>query len=217
MARPPVYRLKDGTRVPSVTTVIRHVESDNEGLLVWAHKLGEEGIGLDEGRQKAAGVGTIVHAAIEADLMGQSVDLASVPATMRPLVDQALAAWRAWRDQTKPEIVASEHSMVSEKHRVGGTLDCVFRIQGAVTLLDLKTGNRLWPKDLVQIAAYSMIWEELHPESPIEQFSLLRLGKEDASFTWHHRHALSMDAAREAFVHCRALYDCAALLKKAIG
>ena len=89
--------------------------------------------------------------------------------------------------------------MVSERLRVGGTCDLVAMIGGRRTLLDLKTGKRLYPRELVQIAAYGMLWEELHPDAPIERYSLLRLGKEDAAFTWRDGSAEEMTAARDAF------------------
>ncbi len=211
-----IYRLSDKTRVPSVTTVIKHVETDHEGLLMWAWGLGADGVPLSEGRNVAANVGTIAHACIEADLKGESVDIAAVPDAMRAQVEQCLVAWRSWRQANVVEVVASEVQMVSHELRVGGTADAVLRYRGKRDLLDLKTGARLYPKDLVQIAAYGMMWDALHTDEPIETYSLLRLGKEDGAFTWHHREASSMEAPRKAFRLCREMYDAAGLVAKMI-
>lgn len=203
-----VYRLKDGTRVPSVTTINKHVEGDSEGLVRWAYKLGYEGLDMEEHRAKASGIGKIVHACIEADLKGETVKLDDVDPSWKEGISNALGAWRLWKETTGlGAALASEVPMVSEVHRYGGCSDWIGMMRGKVVLLDFKTGGRLYPKDLVQVAAYGNLWNEAHPDQPIEQYSLLRLGKDSAGFTWKHEHALSMDGAWRAFLLCREMYE----------
>lgn len=218
MGRPALgYYTKDRQRVPSVSSIIKHVESDNEGLLRWAWKLGSEGVNLEEARQAAAGIGTIVHAAIEGDLKGTPVDLSKLEGDAAKQVGQCMDAWYAWKEQSGLiDVLAAEFSGVSETLRYGGTSDGILQLKKR-TLIDFKTGNRLYPKDLVQVAAYGMLWNELNPDLPIESYTLLRLGKEDGAFTWKHQDALGMEPARGAFLRARELYDYERSLKKMVA
>lgn len=219
MARPPAYYTKDRQRVPSVTTIIKHIETDNEGLLRWAHRLGTEGVPLEQAREQAAGVGSIVHAAIEADLKQEPpLDLSGVDEESRRQVDASMAAWKLWRETSgMTAVLDSESSLVSEELRFGGTMDAVLVVQGRRVLFDFKTGARLYPKDLVQIAGYGLLWDEHHPAATVEQFTLLRLDKESAGFTWKHLSAEQLAPAFEAFRQARALYDLARTITKMVA
>lgn len=219
------YLVADGTRVPSVTSILGHVDADPGGLLYWANQAGLDGLTLEEARSQPLGVGSIVHAAIEAELKGEKLSLEDVDPEMRKQIDLSISAWELWRqmtvssnDELAKQVLASEVPYVSERYRFGGTLDAVLMVSGRRCLLDFKTANRFYPKDLAQVAAYGILWNEIHPQDPIEQYSLLRISKEDGSFSWHHREAaMSMDAPRSAFLIARELYELAKTLKRMVG
>lgn len=212
------YRTADRKRVPSVTSIIKHIDPDAEGLIRWAHRLGQDGIDLEEARQAAASIGSITHALIEADLKGEEEpDLSDVSSEMLDSVNEAVGAWKLWRDGVRLEVVVSECSLVSEIHRFGGTLDAVCMVQGKRTLFDVKTGARLYPKELGQIAGYGYLWAEHHPDEPIERYSLLRLGKESGGFAWLHFTERQMEPALTAFLEARVIYDLHRVLKKMVG
>ena len=218
MTRPIAYLAVDGVRVPSVTSIIRHVDADNEGLLRWAWKCGQQGITLEDARKTAANVGTIAHAAIEADIKGEPCDLSALDPETLAKVTSAVDAWRLWCASSGYEgSVASELSLVSELHRYGGTLDAVLSVRGERTLIDFKTGGALYGKELAQIAAYGALWNEHHPDHPIARYSLLRLDRDSAGFTWRHMHAVSMEPAWTAFLRARELYDLSKTLKNIVG
>ncbi len=208
-------------KIPSVTTVIGHVEASAEGLIHWAHRLGIEGKSLEEGRQKALTVGTVTHARVEAMLKGEDIDLTKVDPEVMKESDRAYAAWNDWIVTAgMGETLASEPRLVSEALQYGGTPDAIVMLGESKplrTLIDVKTGARLYPKDLAQIAGYGIAWDENHPDKPIERYSLLRLGKEDGAFSWLHINTMSMDPAFHAFRHARELYDYAKSLKKMVG
>ena len=76
-----IYRLADGTRVPSVTTVLNIV--DKPALKPWAFAQGRESgrneaLGkpfaatLSEVTQDALNIGTVVHSMVEEDVKGGS-------------------------------------------------------------------------------------------------------------------------------------------------
>jgi hypothetical protein len=211
------YFTADRVRVPSVTTVIKHVDGDAEGLIRWAWKMGKEGVTLEQARAHAAGVGTIVHAAIEADLKGEEIDLSDVNSEMRKQVDAAMGAWKLWWDTAHVgKILATEMSLVSEPLRYGGTLDAIMEVSGKRTLFDFKTGKGLYAKDLAQAAGYGILWNENNPDFQIERYSLLRLGKDDGAFSWVHMEPISMEPAFLSFRAALELYDLSKTLKKMV-
>lgn len=198
-----VYKTSTGVRVPSVSTICKHVDPPGEGLLMWAHRVGMSGQSLDEARESAAGIGTIAHACVEGEIRGQGVSLDDVPAEMRTAVEMSLAAWRSWRASVEPVFLATETSLVSDVHRFGGTSDFVCTVGGVVTLGDVKTG-RLYPSALAQVGGYAVLWDEHHPDQPIERCDLLRLDKATGAFTWCS--VADVAVLKDAFLHARKMY-----------
>lgn len=211
MPRKP-YIAADGGRLPGCTTLTGHLDGSPEGLLSWANKGGLEGKTLAQLRG-AADVGTWVHEAIEADLRG--VEYGWPTEATGPQIkhcDAAFSAWLRWREQNKPEVLSTELSLVSERHRFGGTLDAVLRINGRVCLVDFKTG-KLYPKHLAQVAGYGILWLE-NKGAALDEYHLLRLGKEDGALHWSSWVDAVFEPPREAFLAARRAYECAHALKK---
>lgn len=206
---PRIYKTRDGKRVPSVSTIRKYADPDSEGLLRWAHRLGMDGLDMDAERDAAAAVGTISHACIEAEFLGmKQPDLSHVGAEERAKVATVMESWRAWRKSVVlDEVLGSEIPLVSENLLYGGTMDAVVSIGDKRVLADWKTGAGLYVADLVQVAAYGMLWDEHHPEQPIEEYTLLRLGKDAVGFTMKTYPAASMQPAREAFTRCREIHN----------
>jgi hypothetical protein len=211
----PECKSKKADRLPSVTTVNGLIKIGGiDGLIWWAHDLGCKGIALEEARKGAADVGTVAHAGVEADLHGEPWDLDDLPifGEQKKQVERCLSAWREWRDQTSLEMVASEVALTSKVHGYGGTLDVasVGRHRG---IIDLKTGG-CYPEHLMQVRAYGELWNEANPGKPIEEYHLLRLGKEDGSFHHHRWDAETMEPAWRAFQAALKVYGESKLLKK---
>ncbi len=206
------YHTKDGKRVPGTTTVIsRRKEAD--GLIYWAWDCGRNGIDYREARDKAADAGTIAHAMVECDIKGTFFNRAPWSADLLEKADSAFDAYQQWRQQSRLVPVASELALVSEEYRFGGTIDLVFRDEsGKAMMADIKTSNALYYDHLVQVAAYSLLWDEHHPDDPITEFHILRFAKEHADFA-HHRFS-SLDKAKRMFVLMREQYDLIGDLKK---
>lgn len=134
---------------------------------------------------KAADLGTIAHAHIEAWLTGRELD----PDGLDPaLYEQALDPLKRFTDWWESEgmtLVVSEQQLVHEQYRYGGTIDFVARDKdGRVVLGDIKTtkANKSWPYDTViaQVAAYEQLWNARvkAPNAPVERVVVVRVGKE---------------------------------------
>lgn len=196
------YRLADGTRVPSVTTILSRFK-DAGGLIHWAWELGLDGKDYRAVRDDAATAGTLAHEAVERWIKGEPVGFPEN--AIGDKASKAFGAFVEWADQTQLKVTETELPMVSERHRFGGTFDAIL-VKGKRAMGDWKTSNGLYPEYLIQVAAYAALWGENRPNEPIEGgFHVLRFDKNFGDF--HHHYFGELGEAWEAFQHMRALYD----------
>lgn len=215
--RPAKYVTSDGKRVPGVTTITGRFK-DAGGLIHWAYQCGVDGVDYRQKRDDAGDAGHLAHGMIEAAIHGEPY---APPKDAAPALiaqaKQALDGFESWRASVKAEILQTELPLVSERHRYGGTLDAIGRVGGELVLLDWKSGNKIYPEFLCQVAAYRGLWEEWFPEQPIRGLHLLRVGKEHGDFHHHSWPLAVLDIGWQAFLHMRELYDLDSQLKKAVG
>jgi hypothetical protein len=209
------YRLKDGTRVPGVTTITGRFKAA-EGLMFWAWQCGRDGKDYRNERDAAATAGSIAHGLIEAAIHNRQPTPVDAPDSVLEGARQGYEGFAEWRAQTKVEIKATELPLVSEQYRFGGTLDALGTINGAIALLDWKSSNHIYPEYLAQIGGYVLLANE-HGHGPVERVHLLRVGKDDGSFHHHVWRGATLEQATKAFLVMRELYDWMAALKRAVG
>lgn len=208
MGRPISYHTADGKRVPSVTSCLSQLGWNKESLIRWANRCGLEGQSLDDARGGAATVGTIVHAMIEGHLKGEPVDVSKLSSDLRDPAEIAFAAFLEWKGTNVVGVLLSEKPMVSEALRVGGTPDLIYKDQNEqIALLDYKAAGGTYADNVVQIAGYGVLWDELHPDDPVKRYQVLRIDKENGGFHWSSWPAVALEPARDAFRAARALYD----------
>lgn len=206
----PDYRVKAGDTVPSVTTVIGKCDGWNKNVLMgWANKVGrEQGVHHSKFVDSAGRAGTYSHALVESFLKGEEPpDKQGYTQEEITLGEQGFANFKDWLTHFDFELVASEHILVSEKLKTGGTLDIVARLSGDLCLLDFKTSNFVGQEQVVQVSTYKVIWDENYPRDRIKKAFIIKVGKDDASFSWHQLGPKVMAASVKAFKHWRALYD----------
>lgn len=209
-----VYKLKNGTKVPSVTTIISRFK-ESGALMYWAWTQGRDGKDFRETKQEAADAGTIAHNAMEAWKNKQEFNWAAYPPS--DLVEKAkmsFSAFLEWATQTKLVITQAEVPLVSEKYKFGGCLDAIL-VNNKRAIGDYKTSNGLYPDYLLQIAAYGLLWNENFPLEPITGgYYLLRFDKTYGDFSqkwWG-----ELDAARKQFLFLRQAYEYDAELKQRV-
>jgi hypothetical protein len=199
------YRLKDGTEVPSVTTLLGHLGWKSYGLMFWAHKLGKAGIDLKDERAKLADVGTMCHAFAQADITGKPrPQFLEADADQRQKAEDAFRGYLDWKASTRLDLIASEVALVSETHRFGGRLDAITAREGEAGLLDFKSSKDLYPDQIVQVAAYDALWTENRPDVPLTSWHILRW-RPDGAFVHHTLSRTVLDRAWEAFRCCLQL------------
>ena len=199
------YADKSGAKVPGVTTVLgSSLGWKTPGLMHWAWKIGSEGKDYREERNKAADAGTLAHACAEAIITGQP--LPEIPEEHREKVEGAVSAFRAWREASRLELVASEVPLVSEEHKYGGCIDSIGTLGVGAALIDFKSAKDLYPDVVVQVAAYAHLWNEAHPDLPITSWHVLRWSPEGA-FAHHSLSAEQVAAGWRVFCAALAIYN----------
>ena len=199
------YYNHSGQLVPGVTTIIGDTLGWNKNILMaWQKKTLLAGEDPDKVRDKAADIGTIAHYLIECHLAGTEPDLTDYAIKDIDQARKCLSAYLDWASANHVEMLQSEAKLVSEEYQYGGTADKIAYINGVLGLMDFKTSRDVYPEMRVQIAAYGAAWRESFPDMPIQEYHILRISKEDASFQ-HHRYS-DLTAAFEVFCHLREIY-----------
>jgi len=211
------YYNKAGKKVPGTTTVIGRFK-ESGALIYWAYNRGKEGLELYESRDKAAELGTFVHDMVERyvakDDPHRGIDTFSDEDKKSIL--SAFGAFEEWFESNKFEIVEQEVQLVSEIHQYGGTPDAIaLDGKGRLVLLDWKTSDGVYSDHLVQLGAYRMLWNEIHPDNPLTGGShLCRFAKQHGDFAHHFFPDLSK--AERQFVLFREAYENDKELKKRV-
>lgn len=166
----------------------------------------------------AAEIGTVAHSMIELHLRGEDPHQAQggMPDYVIQKSDTAFLAFLEWADRNALKVVKSELSLVSEKHRFGGTLDnCVLSLRGQTALGDWKTSNGIYADMLYQVSAYRELHVENFPDEKLDGgYYIFRFDKETGDFHEHHFNELG--AAWEGFLLMRRLFDINKELEKRV-
>jgi hypothetical protein len=153
------YYLTDaGGFVPSVTSVL-DCYPKSYAFLEW---LKREGDNADEIRDEAGRRGGVVHKLTEDYDNGLEVTLMDE----NGFIGYKLSEWAMFsryvdfRQRFNTFVIHNELNVVSEKYKVGGTIDRVMKIDDKVYLVDLKTSNAISNHFWLQVAAYRKMLEE---------------------------------------------------------
>jgi hypothetical protein len=198
------YKLADGTRVPSVTTILGVVAKP--ALIKWANNLGLQGIDSTKYVDSLAAIGTLAHSMILADLRGENpadcgegLDKATID-----LAENCFLSYLSWKTGKTIVPLIVEEPMVSELCRFGGRFDFYGDVDGVRVLIDFKTGKGIWPEHFYQLAAYSRLIVESGSPEP-EYGMILNIPRaETESFDTKKRADLTREW--EFFSHALTLY-----------
>jgi genome maintenance exonuclease 1 len=160
------YVLPDGSKLPSVTTVLG--AQSKEGILKWRKRVGEE-----EARRvsaKASGRGTRMHSLCE-DYLNNDPLRATMPDAMemflsiKPLLNRI------------DNIHYQECALWSKKLGMAGRVDCIGEFDGELAVIDFKTSGKIKQEDYIksyfwQTTAYSLMYEEM-VGNPIENIVII--------------------------------------------
>uniref|UniRef100_A0A6H2A3C1 Putative PD-(D/E)XK nuclease superfamily protein n=1 Tax=viral metagenome TaxID=1070528 RepID=A0A6H2A3C1_9ZZZZ len=183
------YRNKEGKRLRGATTHMgQNVGWGKDGLVYWSNQQGLEGKTLSEARDTATVSGTIAHYLIECDLKNQTPDLSQYKQEDIDKGETAFIEYLTWRENFHFTPIAIEPNLVSEIWQYGGTPDIIGFVQERLSVIDWKTG-RIFANTFGQLVSYKVLWEENHPDKPIEGgYHVLRIPRYEEIPSFHHSH-----------------------------
>ncbi len=215
MARPKAgYRNSAGIVIPGTTDITGRF-MDRSRLLFWAFNRGKQGAPqlYDD---NALNVGTVVHMMAELDMKDRSRDEIDYyleqslpPGEDRQKANTAFRAFRQWRDEFHVRAHCQEISLVSEALQFGGTLDTVAVVRNGLGLVDFKTSasGEVYEDMVLQLAAYGILWNETHPDEPLESYHLLVLPKDGSKHVHREYSEDALHPYRQKFWCYRKAYD----------
>lgn len=116
---------------------------DREGAVAWLKD------SPYRDRDRAADIGTQVHAAAEAHRLGRPMP--PWPLEIKPRME----AFAAWMEDFQPRFEAVEASVYHREQHYAGTLDAIVVVGGQRIVLDYKTARTgIYPEVALQLAAY---------------------------------------------------------------
>jgi len=152
------YLLPDGTKLPSVTTVLGWNKGDS--LKEWRKRVGEEE--ANRISTKAATRGTKLHAVCEDYMNNKTIDIKKLDIGTYDLFSSIVDIL----NESIDEVYAIETQMYSRHLGVAGTVDLVAKFRNKRSIIDFKTSNRPkkqeWIDDyFMQTSIYAVMYEEL--------------------------------------------------------
>ena len=150
-----VYVAPDGSRYPSVTTVLGILSEDS--IREWRQRVGEEE--ANKVSHRASNRGTAVHSIIEGYLKNEPTD------DYLPHIKQSLQNLRPILDKSIGKIFGLEVALFSRHLGLAGRCDCVAEFDGVPSIVDFKTSKRVKKKENIsnyfaQMSAYAIMFEE---------------------------------------------------------
>lgn len=198
-----VYKV-DGKRVPGVTTILGVL--NKPALVKWANNLGLQGIDSTKYVNVLANIGTLAHDMAACDFLGIEPDLSDYSPSDVDKAENALLSFWAWRDQHEVEPILVEEPLVSATYRFGGQIDCYAKVDGKLTLIDLKTGKGIYSEMIHQLAAYKQLLTE--NGHALANVRILRIGRDEGEgFEDRVVDLSSLEPHWRIFALCREMYD----------
>jgi hypothetical protein len=108
----------------------------------------------DREKQKAAAIGTAMHAGIEWTLRTQLGEDAGPEPQLPDAAAWGVESWKDWAKAVALEPLAIERAVYCEVCGYAGTLDLYARVKGVLTVLDWKSGKAIYPEAFLQNVAY---------------------------------------------------------------
>ena len=149
------YSTPDGTKYPSITTVLSILGEDS--IRAWRKRVGEEE--ANKISTKASGRGTAVHEIIESYLNNETTE------NFMTHIKKSINNVRSILDERLGKIFGLEVPLYSAHLGLAGRVDCVAEFDGVPSIIDFKTSKRVKKKDWIssyfaQMAGYAVMWEE---------------------------------------------------------
>jgi len=152
------YTTSDGRPCVGVTTVLGVMAKP--ALVIWANRLGLQGIDSTKYVDALARVGTLIHYLVECDCKGEAPQTDDYSPNEMAAAKIGFDKWVQWKSQHKFTLIASELQLASDSLQYGGTCDIYAEVDGVPTVLDIKTSKGVFDEMKTQVVAYKNLLEE---------------------------------------------------------
>ncbi len=196
-----VLKLKDGTKVPGATTILKLL--DKPFLVKWANNLGKKGVDVTEYVTHSASVGDLIHTIIQSHLLHTEVDISKYDDYDLKTAEDAFYRYLEWENQHTIEDVEIEKRLVSETYRYGGFLDLYCKVDGKWTIIDIKTSKQINTEQKVQVSSYEQLVRENNLK--VDRILIINTGKSPESKLQVEE--IAMDKASKYFKCFKSLLD----------
>ena len=160
------YTLPDGTRLPSVTTVIG--AQKKQSILEWRKRVGEEV--ANKISKQATTRGTNVHTLCERYLNNEPLGI---------IMPDAMEMFKSLKPHLNhiDNIHYQEQALWSTTLNMAGRVDCIAEYEGVLSVIDFKTSRKIKKREdifdyFAQCVAYACMYEELIG-TPINQIVIV--------------------------------------------
>ena len=166
--------------VPSVTWISGYYPKDDR-FTSWVGRVGNEA--AREAKENGGEKGTKVHQAISALLKGGTVHLTESRFENRDGEPEELNAKEVaciywfiqWFEEARPEVIAFDFTVWSEKYHYPGTVDLYCHIKGIPWIVDFKVSPSIYPSYELQVSAYKFADVRFPPNT---RLAILQIGYE---------------------------------------
>lgn len=164
------YTLEDGTRLPSVTTVLG--AQKKQGIIEWRKRVGEEE--ANRVSKKATSRGTDMHTLCEKYL--DNTPKLSLMEGIRPDAFEMFVSLKPLLNRIN-NIHYQEQALWSKQLGMAGRTDCIGEFDGVLSSIDFKSSSKVKQMAHIedyfwQTAAYALMYEEM-VGIPINQLVIL--------------------------------------------
>jgi genome maintenance exonuclease 1 len=192
------YTIPDGTKLPSVTTVLG--VQKKQAIMEWRKRVGEAE--ANRISKQATGRGTNVHTLCERYLNNEALgdimpDAKEMFLSLKPLLNRI------------NNIHYQECALWSKQLGMAGRVDCIGEFDGELSVIDFKTSKR--PKTIAQIedyfwqtSAYALMYEDMIG-TPINSIVIIMAVEGNEPLLFKQKTADHIDGLVEAIIYYQKL------------
>lgn len=207
-----IYKNSEGKRVPGVTTITGELGWSKRVLINWANRMGLEGMDAAKYVDDKADIGTLAHLMVTNQLQGIKTSTDDYSKNQIKAAKNSVKSFEAWASDKKIEPILIEKPLVSDKFNFGGTMDIYAKIDGDLTLLDLKTGKGIYDEHLIQVGGGYAILADEH-KYDTDKIMILNIPRADSErFAKHIIENVS--ECVDVFLNCLKIYQMHKIIKK---
>lgn len=196
---------KDGKKYPSVTTVLKLIDT-NESLLLWANMMGLKKRSIIPIQNEALVFGTKVHAHLQHEVDPEYTEkpVEEKNKFLQYDIDKSIHNFKNLFRNISFKTIFTEKTLYDDKHQYAGTLDWFVEINGKKVLVDFKTSKKPYEHYKLQLGGYSGLLDAYYGKSIVDLAAIIICNTKEASMHPINRDTLSM--CQEAFLSLLDFY-----------